>query len=176
MKNQYLDMLALIGEGSAHPGGFSATVDLLSSLNLDERMDFLDVGCGTGRTACYVSTTYPCHVSGIDSHPLMISKAKRRAHDQQVQCQFVCGNATQMPFEDQQFDVVMAESVTVFTTIEDMLSECYRVLKFGGKVANIELCKYRFVPESRMMDLFGIKRIPSVEEWKEVYECAGFKE
>ena len=36
----YHDLLAKLGEGSAHPGGFTATVQLIDSLSLPERGEY----------------------------------------------------------------------------------------------------------------------------------------
>lgn len=175
MKNSYLDMLARLGEGSAHPGGFSATVELLENMDLSEKTKFLDVGCGTGRTACYAAKKYKCNVTGIDSRPLMIDKAKSRARANRIQAEFICGNALRMPFESRQFNSVLAESVTIFTPIRRVVKEFHRITKPGGRVMNLELCRYRKIPQKLLVSLFGIKRIPSIQDWTNYYKSGGFR-
>lgn len=176
MTNSYLDMLALIGEGSAHPGGFSATVELMDRLQLNEHTKLLDVGCGTGRTACYAAQKYNCQVTGLDSRPIMIEKAKQRALSNAVNVQFVCGNALRMPFKAGGFDFVMAESVTVFSSIKRLTKEYCRVTKRGGRTFNLELCRIQKIPRKTLNSLFGIKYIPSVQAWKNYYKMAGYRE
>lgn len=39
----------------------------------------LDIGCGSGNTACLIATQYGSHVVGIDISEVMISKARERA-------------------------------------------------------------------------------------------------
>jgi arsenite methyltransferase len=175
MKNSYLDMLAWSGEGSAHPGGFSATVELLEKMNLNEATNLLDVGCGTGRTACYAAKKYNCNITGIDSRPLMIEKAKQRAVSIGVRGQFICGNALRMPFESRQFDIILAESVTIFTPIRRVIRELHRVIKPGGRVMNLELCKFRKIPLKILVPLFGIKQVPSIQDWINHYKAGGFR-
>jgi len=176
MTNSYLNMLALIGEGSAHPGGFSATAQLLERLQLNENTKLLDVGCGTGRTACYAAQTYNCQVTGIDTQSIMIEKAKQRARAVGADVRFLRGNALHMPFRDNRFDVVMAESVTLFTPIRRAIKEYYRITKPGGRTINLELCKIRTIPKTMLNSLFGIKQIPTVSAWKRNYELAGYRE
>ena len=55
MGNRYLDLLAEFGVGGAHPGGFPLTKEVLSSLHLPPSSSVLDIGCGTGQTAEYLS-------------------------------------------------------------------------------------------------------------------------
>lgn len=93
-------------------------------------------------------------VTGIDSRALMITKAKERAQRDGVNVDFICGNALQMPFKNRQFDVVIAESVTVFVPIRRVIKEYFRVLKPGGRIVNLELCKYRLVPRKESEEVY----------------------
>ncbi len=48
-ENTYIDFLAYYGIGSAHPGGFTLTKQLLAQLPLRQGADVLEIGCGTGK-------------------------------------------------------------------------------------------------------------------------------
>jgi SAM-dependent methyltransferase len=174
----YHDALAQLGIGSAHPGGFAATVELVEKIPLNRKMKVLEIGCGSGRTACYLAKERQCEVIGIDIRPLMIEKAERRAAKEGVQVKFLCADACRLPFSDQTFDVVFAESVTVFLPIREALSEYYRVLAPGGVFYDREMVELK--PHSqdlrkKIARLYGAKLVPSFHGWIRELQKAGFK-
>ncbi|WP_181150846.1 class I SAM-dependent methyltransferase [Paenibacillus sp. PCH8] len=127
----YHDLLARLGEGSAHPGGFSATMRLLDTLSLPTGSHVLEIGCGTGRTACYLARSGH-RVTAIDLHRHMLDKAVRRARRERVDVQFIQADVAALPLPDNHVDVVFVESVTIFTPWRVALAEYQRVLKPGG--------------------------------------------
>ena len=89
--------------------------------------DILEVGGGqSGLTAML----YPeAHVTNLDMEPAFAEAAPNR----QPRMTFVCGDATDLPFEDESFD-----AVTMFDLIEHVpddalaMAEARRVLRPGG--------------------------------------------
>src|SRR5690625_5537169 len=87
------------------------------------------------------------------------------------------GDIEQMPFADAFFDVILAESVTVFTDIDQTISEYVRILGQGGVLLDLEMTA--IPPLTQAMkeafeQLYGIQHIPSEKEWQNKYEQAGF--
>ncbi|WP_299592102.1 class I SAM-dependent methyltransferase [uncultured Microbulbifer sp.] len=108
-------------------------------LNLEPGQRVLDLGCGEGRHAIHLMLTDDVEIFGIDLSQQDIQTASERAAPfvsagQQVgRLQFGVGNALQLPFADQFFDVVICSEV--LEHIEDyqgVLEEINRVLKPGG--------------------------------------------
>ena len=121
-----------------HLGGFKATHDLLERCNIDRENEILDIGCGPGTTACIIAEEYESQVVGIDFAEQMVQKAEERAHRNGLEpkVSFQVADALLLPFEDNQFDLAIFESV--LTAIEDKTSamkEAVRVVKQGGIVA-----------------------------------------
>lgn len=175
----YHDLLAKLGAGSAHPGGFAVTMELVAGLKLNENAKVLDVGCGTGRSACYISQTFGCQVTGLDLHPLMIEKAKQRAENSGCRVNFVEGNALSTPFQDNEFDVILAESVAVFLPIQRFLSECRRIVAPGGTMANLEFFASADTSPNvleAVSSVYGVRRLPTLKGWIEHYKFCGFRE
>ncbi|MBD3189558.1 MAG: methyltransferase domain-containing protein [Candidatus Heimdallarchaeota archaeon] len=118
---------------SKHFGGTQATDELLQACNITEDYSVLDVGCGVGQTAVYIAKKYGCQVIGIDVSERMIIRAKERKKDQALdKVEFRVADAQDLPFDDNQFDIVMTESVLSF--IEDKekaITEFKRVTKQG---------------------------------------------
>src|SRR5690606_25019011 len=123
-------MLARLGAGSAHPGGFMATLEQLSKYKLISNGKILEVGCGTGRTACYLADQ-GYEVVATDIDPDVLTKAKKRADAMGVTVEFLQADAHSLPFPDDTFDAILVESVTNFTQAKKSVSEYFRVLKPG---------------------------------------------
>jgi ubiquinone/menaquinone biosynthesis C-methylase UbiE len=119
-----------------HPGGLDATQRLLEMCHLDESNRVLDIGCGSGSTACLIVEEYGAEVFGIDVSEAMISKAKLQAQQRRLlnRLDFRIADVFDLPFDDHWFDVVIAESVlTPLPGDKGMaMSEIVRVLRPSG--------------------------------------------
>lgn len=137
----YFQLLAWLGIGSSHPGGFPATRRNLDLLKVKREEYVLDAGCGSGLTACYLAKTVGCRVMGIDIMPEMVEKARQRAERENVSdlVEFKVADVMNLPFPRGSFDLAMAESVTVFLDKVKVYRQFYRVLKPGGRLADLEM-------------------------------------
>lgn len=174
---RYLEMLTRLGVGSAHPGGFAATLEQLQRYPLPPGSRILEVGCGTGRTACYLARS-GYQVTGLDLRPEMLVKAAARSASEQLQIDWVEGSVTALPFANDTFDVVLAESVTNFTSIPEALAEYCRVLRPGGTLYDREVLALTGLMETgkRMLsDFFEFGSLFSEEEWLSALSAAGFQ-
>ncbi|MDP5272502.1 class I SAM-dependent methyltransferase [Chengkuizengella axinellae] len=172
----YLDMLAKLGVGNAHPGGFSETIEQLKQYPIKKGSKVLEVGCGTGRTACYLASQ-GYTVTAIDIREDMIEKAKARAKAENVKVVFKKGDVTSLPFGSNKFDVIMVESVTVFTDPAISCSEYFRVLKNKGVLYDREMLVTNKIPENikkEMTEFYGFKKMMTVLEWTEQLYESGF--
>lgn len=172
----YLESLAESGIKGAHPGGLALTRILLRTENIRTGMRLLDVGCGTGQTAAYIAGHYPCSVTAVDINPIMLEKARRNfAHHPDIV--LIKADAMDLPFQKNSFDMILAESVTVFTRIAKSLREYYRVLKPGGILLAIEataLSPLSCDETAIFKRVLGIEWMPTVEEWRQMFQEAGF--
>jgi ubiquinone/menaquinone biosynthesis C-methylase UbiE len=135
---EWYDFFGLLSDvvPAIHMGGNQATQDLLEMCQLDESHHVLDVGCGSGHTACEIVLTYGSRVTGIDISEIMIEKAEKRAQKQEVQdkTDFRVADILMLPFDDESFHTVILESV--LTPIQGdkakAINEIIRVLRPGG--------------------------------------------
>lgn len=173
----YMDLLSRLGISSAHPGGFAATRKLLDKGRLEAGMRVLEVGCGTGRTACHLARQ-GLTVTALDRHSGMLEKARQRAEAEGADgITFVEGSILALPFPDASFDLVLAESVTIFTDVPRALREYHRVLKPQGQLLDRELALHRPMPEEtdrEFRSFFHMDKIYTVDEWLEAFHQAGF--
>ncbi|MFD0677501.1 MULTISPECIES: class I SAM-dependent methyltransferase [unclassified Paenibacillus] len=175
---EYLDMLAKLGIGNAHPGGFTATLKQLEQYPLPMNSRILEVGCGTGRTSCYLAAQGH-DVTGIDIRSDMISKAIMRANEENVSAVFLEGDACSLPFESYSFDVILVESVSIFVDTAKALTEYYRVLRTGGKVYDREMVQIKPMPKEIYDDIalfFQIGTLWNYQDWSQLVNKAAFKD
>jgi ubiquinone/menaquinone biosynthesis C-methylase UbiE len=121
-----------------HVGGHDSTQKLLDLVRIETSSRVLDVGCGSGLTACFVAETYGALVYGIDISEVMIDRARERAHRQGLTdwVDLQIGDVFELPFEDGWFDVVIVESVLMPLPGDkgQAMKEMVRVLKPGGRM------------------------------------------
>lgn len=173
----YHDLLARAGEGSAHPGGFEATRRLLSRIRLPSGARVLEVGCGTGRSACYLSRL-GFDVTAVDRNPLMLEKAKRRASRTGSRVRFAFGDAGSLPFPDGSFDLVFVESVSVFVEGDRAFREYNRVLRPNGRLLDRELAFVRRTKPDQCRDLaafYGLRHLRTAREWEALARRGRFR-
>ena len=98
-------------------------------------MKVLDVGCGVGGPALTIADHSGAHVTGlniVESH-LAIARDRAAARGLAAQCDFVLGDAMDMPFADGSFDAVyIFEAGCHMPDKPRLYRECFRVLKPGG--------------------------------------------
>lgn len=174
--SSYLDAIAASVSGSLHPGGFYHTLKILRDFKISQDDIIIDVGCGTGRTACHIAKTYGAHVFALDNSAKMLTKARSRAEREKADVHFVHGDVLDMPFRDQTADLIMIESVLVFLPVHKAVKECFRVLKRNGILVDVELfAKDSLPPDAReqLKAVCGLPQIPSFREWQQAFEAAG---
>jgi len=176
----YFELHAYSG-ATKHMGGLSTTKELIELCGIDESKYVLEVGCGTGATARYLAKKVGCRVLGVDIRASMVERATERATRARVEdrVHFRVADATDLPFEDGSFDVVLVESVTTF--IEDKsaaIGEYARVVKPGGCVGlNEEIWHQTPVPPEIVQyasETWDVQaKILTLEGWVELLKASG---
>jgi tocopherol O-methyltransferase len=127
-----------------------AQIDLIEELLLwggynesNPPQNIIDVGCGIGGSTLHLAKKFGSKATGITLSPVQASRAQERAIAAGLdgQVSFAVANALEMPFEDDTFDLVWSlESGEHMPDKAKFLSECYRVLKPGGKMIFATWC------------------------------------
>jgi cyclopropane fatty-acyl-phospholipid synthase-like methyltransferase len=66
---------AVLGKRVIHPGGRTATDQLIRKAGFQAGQRVLDVGCGVGTTAIEISRRFEADVTAVDIAPLMLERA-----------------------------------------------------------------------------------------------------
>ncbi len=102
----------------------------LEGLKIEKNTEVLDLCCGAGQTT-KILVQFSDRVTGLDISPVALAKAAKNV----PQATYVEGEAQNMPWADNRFDLVHT-SVALHEMnpqeLEQILREVYRVLKPGG--------------------------------------------
>ncbi len=95
----------------------------------------LDMGCFTGGRLVYWVERYSFkEARGIDIHPIYAETGNLFAKSKNINATFDTGFAERLPYPSNHFDYIVSYDVLEHVkNIEMVMSECFRVLKPGGK-------------------------------------------
>lgn len=177
MSEFYFEFQAVMGV-TKHMGGLRATEELIEPCRINKDKYVLEVGCGLGRTVCYIAKRYGCRVVGTDISERMVDRSRERAKKEGVadRVKFRVADAQNLPFEDALFDAVIGESVTAFPADkEKAISEYVRVTKPGGYVGLNECTWVKAPPPELAEYLFRITgaKLETSNGWRELLEGSG---
>lgn len=120
----------------------------LDLLKAEKGEVILDIGYGTGRSVLSLAQSVgdTGRIYGMDLSEGMHRKAMARltGADLSERVDLRCGDALNLPFEDETFDAVFSSfTVELFDTpeIPTVLQECCRVLQQGGRIVAVSLAK-----------------------------------
>lgn len=105
-----------------------------------EGSDVLEVSCGRGGGASFVTQTYrPHRMVGLDLSNENVRLARSRAN--QPTLEFVVGNAERLELPDASFDVVLnIEASHLYDDRTRFFAEVFRVLRPGGRFCYTDGC------------------------------------
>ena len=114
----------------------------------EKKLRILEIGCGPGALSAALKRWYPnAEIVAVDRDAEFI----RFARSQETGVCFVEGDATNLPFADDTFDVTISNTVSEHVEPSKFFGEQLRVLKSGGACVVLSSCR-------------GINRMPSCFE------------
>ena len=113
----------------------SISSHLVNSINVQPGEEVLDIACGNGNTAI-TAGRIGANVTGIDITSELLELAAEEAKIAQVDgITWREGDAQNLPFEDESFDVVLSTFGHMFAPQPDLVAkEMIRVTKKGGRI------------------------------------------
>lgn len=175
-------LMAELGKTVIHPGGGRSTRELLEMARIGAHHRVLDAGCGIGSTAAQIAERYGCQVVAVDVKDANCDRARVTIASNGVsdRVEVRQGDIERLEFEDESFDVVIVEAVTMFVHRKRAAAEVVRVCRRGGRVSDHEFI-WRKPPPAGARELFVGKVCPGIEfdtedDWTSLYRAAGLSD
>jgi ubiquinone/menaquinone biosynthesis C-methylase UbiE len=164
-----------------HLGGIDATERLIELCQITSGQRVLNIGCGTGYTACLLAKRYGVEVGGADISAKVLRQAEARVVPARLRdrVRLLQADAQKLPFAVDVFDVAIAESLLVFCDPQRVCAAVFRTLKRGGVFGANELT-YLKLPPAEWIELLsaaylGLDIHPLLaDQWHGILEHAGF--
>lgn len=120
------------------PGSPDITIKALSFIeNLKENSRIADIGCGTGGQTMVIAKHTTGQITGIDLFPAFIDlfNLNARKHNFQDRINGVVGSMDNLPFQDEELDLIWAEGSIYNIGFKRGITEWRKFLKKGGYIA-----------------------------------------
>ncbi|CDR27103.1 class I SAM-dependent methyltransferase [Staphylococcus schweitzeri] len=178
--------LAKLGKTRLRPGGKAATDWLIQQGGFSEDTQVLEVACNMCTTSIYLAQTFGCHIQGVDINKKALELAKKKisAAGLESYIQVQQANAIKLPFDDNQFDIVLNEAMLTMLPItakEKALREYYRVLKPGGILLTHDIAIINEIHATHVVKSLSAAINVNVSPqtklgWLDLYYQAGFND
>jgi len=123
------------------PGSPAVTIKALSFVdNLNHNSRIADIGCGTGGQTMVLAQHAPGYIKGIDLFPIFVNLFNANASRLNLQSRVegVVGSMDNLPFQDEELDLIWSEGAIYNIGFERGINEWRRFLKKGGYIAVTE--------------------------------------
>ena len=123
------------------PGSPEITLKALSFIDgLTEKSKVADIGCGTGGQTMVLAQNTACEIIGIDLWADFINQFNQNAQNKNLQDKVkgVVGNMENLPFQEEELDLIWSEGAIYNIGFERGLNEWRKFLKQGGYIAVTE--------------------------------------
>ena len=170
----------LMGE-QIHVGGEKETEILAEKVGINKDSIILDVCSALGGPARHLSKMFGCKVTGLDATQKMIDEAIKRTKNLSYSnlIEYKLGNALDMPFKTETFNVVWGQDAWCYITDKKkLIEESYRVLKPNGVIAFTDWLQTDDMTFQEWNDLNSFMAFPYLETldgYEELLNKIGFK-
>jgi len=155
----------LMGE-EIHVGGLRETDILAQKAGITRHTSVLDVCSALGGPARHLAQKYGCTVTGLDATVKMVDEAVKRTNRAGLSelVSFRNGNALDMPFHADTFEVVWGQDAWYYITDKERLvREAARVLRSGGMIAFTDWIQTGTMNHNEWEDLNSFMAFPYME-------------
>jgi ubiquinone/menaquinone biosynthesis C-methylase UbiE len=169
----------LMGE-QIHVGGDKETLALAEKAHIQTHHHILDICSALGGPARQLVKKFGCTVTGLDATQHMIDEAIHRTQQAGLSknITYKYGNALDIPFKTQTFDIVWGQDAWCYVTDKNrLIAEAYRVLKPQGTIAFTDWIQVKTMPDQQWTDLNSFMAFPymeTVDGYEDILTTNGF--
>ena len=155
-----------------HFGGIAANDELARLTGITAADHLLDVCCGMGGPSRYFAHNHGSRVTGIDLTESRVASARRLTQMTGLQDRVTLlgGNALDMPFADDVFDVVVSQEAFCHVPRKArLIAECVRVMRPGGRIAFTDILTTDTTTDT------SLARLADGMAFRELASAAGYR-
>lgn len=138
---------------------------VVRSVKNEKPSTILDIATGTGDLAIAMAKATHAKITGFDLSAGMLEVGRKKVTAEKLddRIEMIQGDAENMPFSDNSFDVItVAFGVRNFENLTKGLDEIYRVLKPGGKFIILEFSQPESFPMKQLYDFYSRNILPKI--------------
>jgi ubiquinone/menaquinone biosynthesis C-methylase UbiE len=110
--------------------------EMVGLLKLNPHSRVLDLGCGNGMLAEYISDTTGACLNGMDYCPDAIDIANARTESKRDRLSYQVGNLDRLDYQEYFFDVILSiDSLYMPNRLDETLQKMIRLIRKGGQIA-----------------------------------------
>lgn len=130
-----------IGNKRQGPGSDEITKKILGVLGLDKnsKLEIADIGCGTGASTIEILKNTNSNITAVDFLPQFLDKLKSVGKDFEDRLTVVEADMGNLPFKENQFDVIWSEGAIYNIGFEKGVKEWTKFLKENGYIVLSEI-------------------------------------
>jgi ubiquinone/menaquinone biosynthesis C-methylase UbiE len=126
-------------------------LEFFDRLNIPPGKKLLDIACGAGQLSI-PAARQGIDVTAVDLAQNLVDQARARAHEEKLHLKIEQGDAEDLEFEDNSFDVTMSLIGSMFAPRPELVaSEMIRVTKPGGRIV-----MGNWTPEGHVGQMFKV--------------------
>jgi ubiquinone/menaquinone biosynthesis C-methylase UbiE len=157
-----------------HPRFWQPTIPSFQKhYNLTSKSSILDVGAGKG----FMLYDFTCLIPGIKVSGIDISEYAVKNSKNEVSNKLQIANATNLPFEDNSFDLVISINTVHNLEREDLAKSLQEIQRVSKKHSFITVDAYKTEEEKKLMMNWNLtaKTIMHKNEWESFFKTVGYK-
>lgn len=168
-KMDYVSFMGFLNETNRPPGGKDSMRRMAQNAFLTSSSHVLHSGCNTGYCSFELCHLTKCKVTAIDLNDAMIASARQKLENEPKPYRdlitFGKGDARNLQFDDDTFDLVMSGGSTAFMDEKErVVSEYFRVCKPYGFVGDVVLYYHKNPPKNLISKINKALNI-SIRKW-----------
>jgi len=136
------------------PGGEAETEKALNLAMIDQSapLHIADIGCGTGASTLLLARLLDARITAVDLFQDFLQVLEKRVEDMGLSAKVttLCGSMDNLPFHDQEYDVIWSEGAIYNIGFEKGVRDWNRYLKAGGLLVVSEIT---WITDSRPSEL-----------------------
>lgn len=150
----------------------------LAGIDRDTPLKIADIGCGTGASTLTLARLLNANITAVDFLQdfigVLVVRAKDEGTDESITP--LCASMEQLPFEDEEFDVIWSEGAIYNIGFEKGVADWRRYLKPGGLLVASEITWLTSTRPSELQDHWHNEypEIDTASEKIKVLEDSGY--